>query len=54
MPYQRVLQLYYGLKVELTEITDEIEQANKTAPSHTRPRVCNSFNPRFLDISTSV
>ena len=51
---KRILELYHGLKEDLSRISDEIELANASAPSPTRPRACNSFNPRCLESSVSV
>ena len=54
MQLKRVLELYHGLKEDLSRISDDIDLANANAPSPTRPRACNSFNPRCLESSVSV
>ena len=49
-----VKKVYNELKDELNEISKRIDEANATVPCSERPKLCQSFNPKYLETSVSV
>ena len=47
-------QLHARLMEDLKEIADNIDQMNSRAPSKDRPKICQTFNPKFLECSISL
>ena len=45
---------YDELKKELGEIIKEIDEANANVPNPKRPIICESFNPKNLEVSVSI
>ena len=52
--YPEVTRLYIDLKHDLYEIMDRVDEANAIVPSPSRPRICQSFNPKYMACSVSA
>ena len=52
--HQKVKGFYDELKKELGEIIKEIDGANANVPNPKRPKICESFNPKYLEVSVSI
>lgn len=50
----RVEKAYNELMVDLQKISEDVDTANATAPCPNRPRICQTFNPKFFETSVSV
>ena len=49
-----IKKVYNDFKDELNEISKRIDEANATVPCSERPKICQSFNPKYLETSVSV
>ena len=52
--HQKVKGFYDELKKELGEIIQKIDGENAKVPTPERPKICESFNPKYLEVSVSI
>ena len=52
--HPEIHKMHDDLMADLRLISENVDAMNLTAPSETRPRACNSFNPKFHETSISV
>ena len=46
--------LHDQLMDDLQKVADEVEALNTAAPNASRPRTCQTFNPKYLECSVSL
>jgi hypothetical protein len=49
-----VKTMYTNLKDDLVAIAVKVDEANETVPCPGRPKICQSFNPKYFETSVSI